>query len=170
MNTLCFTGHRKIAGAYHGPAHVALRTTLIAVVKRACEKGFTNFISGGALGVDQIGAAAVLNVKQDGYPNIKLVVARPFPSQAVKWPAASQRSFNTMCASADVVKDVSPDPYAVWKMQKRNIWMVDQSNVVVAVWDGTKSGGTYNCIQYALGKKKHVLVVHPTLLTETWIA
>ena len=63
---------------------------------------------------------------------------------------------------------MSQDPYAVWKMQKRNIWMVDQSNVVVAVWNGEKSGGTYNCIKYAIEKKKPVLVIHPTLLTETW--
>ena len=69
---------------------------------------------------------------------------------------------------ADKVIDVSPDPYAVWKMQKRNIWMVDQSNVVIAVWDGKKSGGTYNCIKYAVGKGLPVLVIHPTLLTETW--
>ena len=168
MNTLCFTGHRKINGAYHGPAHTALRAHLIGVVNRAAEKGAVNFISGGALGVDTLGAQALLQVKQTAHKDINLIMARPFPSQASKWPQGAQNEFNRICGLAQQVIDVSQDPYAVWKMQKRNIWMVDQSNVVVAVWNGEKSGGTYNCIKYAIEKKKPVLVIHPTLLTETW--
>jgi uncharacterized phage-like protein YoqJ len=33
--------------------------------------------------------------------------------------------------------------------QKRNEWMVDNADVVMAYWSGSTSGGTYNCVQYA---------------------
>ena len=39
-------------------------------------------------------------------------------------------------------------------MQKRNRYMVDNSDIVIAVWDGTP-GGTENTVRYAekLGRK-----------------
>jgi len=33
-------------------------------------------------------------------------------------------------------------------MQTRNIWMVDNCDLVLALWDGS-DGGTGNCIKYA---------------------
>ena len=36
-------------------------------------------------------------------------------------------------------------------MQKRNEFMVDNSDLVVAVWNGT-SGGTANCLAYMILK------------------
>lgn len=42
-----------------------------------------------------------------------------------------------------------------WVYQKRNEWMVDHADRVVAYWDGT-AGGTANCVKYA--KKKGVPV------------
>jgi uncharacterized phage-like protein YoqJ len=172
MKTLCFTGHRKINGQYNGPAHVALRNHLADVVHRAADFGILNFISGGALGVDQLGAEAVIHEKGTRHPEINLIVARPFPSQACKWPAASQRRLAIIETHAFKVEDIFPDPYKVWKMQGRNVWMVNQSNIVIAVWDGKRSGGTWNCVEYAFECMKtqdmKLLVIHPTLLTETW--
>ena len=43
---------------------------------------------------------------------------------------------------------VSEPGYAAWKMQVRNKWMVDNSDLVLALWNGT-DGGTANCVRYA---------------------
>lgn len=175
MNTLCFTGHRKINNAYRGPANMALENYLIGVLERAYDKGVRNFISGGAVGVDQIAARAVIRLRDGLYndkparPDTKLIIARPFPSQDTGWPDVAKREFKWILERANKIFDVSKDPYAIWKLQRRNIWMVDQANIVIACWNGTQSGGTYNCIKYAQEKKRPVLVVHPTLLTEQWI-
>jgi len=49
---------------------------------------------------------------------------------------------------------VDNDPeYKASKMQKRNIWIVDNSDGLVAVWDGTP-GGTANCVEYARNKSR----------------
>lgn len=48
---------------------------------------------------------------------------------------------------AKTVKVVA-DHYEADVMQKRNEYMVDHSDIVLAVWNGKKSG-TENCIKYA---------------------
>jgi uncharacterized phage-like protein YoqJ len=45
-------------------------------------------------------------------------------------------------------------------MQKRNEYMVDNSDIVIAVWDGSK-GGTYNCVKYAEKLGKKIIVINP---------
>jgi len=48
-------------------------------------------------------------------------------------------------------------------MQKRNEWMVDHSDYVIAVWDGSK-GGTGNCVKYAIKQEKEILQLNPKTL------
>jgi len=58
------------------------------------------------------------------------------------------------------IKGYTEDRYYPAKMQKRNEYMVDNSNIVIAVWDGTK-GGTYNCVKYAEKLGKEVIIINP---------
>ena len=48
-------------------------------------------------------------------------------------------------------------------MQKRNEYMVDNSDYVIAVWNG-KPSGTENTVKYANKKNKVVLLVDPQTL------
>jgi len=48
-------------------------------------------------------------------------------------------------------------------MNDRNEWMVDNSDYVIAVHDGSK-GGTYNCIQYAKKNSKEITTLPPKTL------
>jgi uncharacterized phage-like protein YoqJ len=50
---------------------------------------------------------------------------------------------------------VSPGTYSANKMEVRNRWMVDNSNGVVALWDG-RPGGTGNCVRYVLKSKSQI--------------
>lgn len=43
----------------------------------------------------------------------------------------------------------------------RNEFIVDNSNVMISVWDGKPYGGTYSCILYAWEKAIPVLNIHP---------
>lgn len=47
-----------------------------------------------------------------------------------------------------------------WLMQKRNEYMVDLADRVIAVWDGSK-GGTANCIKYAEKVGKEIIKIKP---------
>lgn len=48
-------------------------------------------------------------------------------------------------------------------MQKRNEYMVDNSDYVIAVWKG-KPSGTCNTVKYAMKNNKVVLLVNPQTL------
>ena len=43
-------------------------------------------------------------------------------------------------------------------MQKRNEYMVDKSDLVIAFWNGEESGGTWNTINYAERKGKQLVI------------
>lgn len=50
----------------------------------------------------------------------------------------------------------------IWVYQRRNEMMVDMTDALLAVWDGGKSGGTWNCIRYAQKVQTHpIYLVDP---------
>lgn len=171
--TMCFTGHRQVVPVnYQGPPwpgqssivfehHNAFVQTLAGVLLQMNDVGYTTFISGGALGVDQLAARAVLELKRIGKP-VHLIIAKPFPGQDGKWPAKSKAEFQRICSMADQVVDVSLGAYSLYKMQVRNEWMVNNSHLVFAAWDGVRKGGTWNCIQYACSKGKPPMSMNPS--------
>ena len=120
-------------------------------------------ISGMALGVDQW--AAVIAARLD----IPFLAAIPFEGQELAWPAESQKAFNILRKLAAEEVIVSPGGYAANKMQIRNEWMVDHCDMLIAVYNGDKSGGTYNCISYAKSLNKEIYLIDPTKMTPSEI-
>lgn len=113
------------------------------LVKNDCDEAIT----GMALGVDTVFALAVLELKEEGY-DIKLHCAIPCRNHACKWIKESIELYNYILSKSDIVKLVSDAEYKPCLMQKRNEYMVDLADKVIAVWDGSKSG-TGNCVRYA---------------------
>lgn len=162
--TACFTGHRIAAFQYLGMSASNVKLQMCMLLEKAIieayEKGYRNFISGGAIGVDQWAMEVLIYLKTKfEYSDIKLIVARPFPSQACKWPIFGQEEYLKLCEGADEIIDVSEDPYQVWKMHQRNAWMVDHSSLLIAVkFENVTSGGTASCFGYA--RKQGLNIVH----------
>lgn len=114
----------------------------------------TEAISGMALGVDQW--AAEICVELD----IPFTAAVPFDDHGSNWPLESQANYCDLLAKARHVQVISPGPYAHWKMQARNKWMVNECEVLLAVWDGS-SGGTANCVRYAQQVGRQIWRIDP---------
>jgi uncharacterized phage-like protein YoqJ len=112
-------------------------------------------ISGMALGYDMIFANVAI---RSGIP---FIAAVPFGGQEQKWPATSQKLYHNILRYADDIVIVSEGGYTARKMQTRNEWMIDKSDIVIAVWDGT-TGGTANAVSYAKQVGKAVLRLNPT--------
>jgi uncharacterized phage-like protein YoqJ len=95
-----------------------------------------------------------------------LIAAVPFEGQEKKWPKSSQDLYNEILAYPKCVKKiVCEGGYEVWKMQKRNEWMVDNADYLVAVWDNSE-GGTANCVRYArkkLPKERIIQIIPPKI-------
>ena len=126
-----------------------------ALLRYDCEELY----DGMALGVDQITAIAVLELKDEGH-DIKLHAIIPCANQEKMWPESSQMLYQAILSKADTITYVSKEEYTSWCMQKRNEYMVDNTDMVIAVWDGS-AGGTKNCVDYALSKNMDVLQMKP---------
>lgn len=140
MLIIAATGHRPDKlGGYH--PEITNRLRLLAH-RYLVERKPDVVISGMALGWDTAVAGAALLAQ------IPLVAAIPFEGQELRWPESAQRVYRELLAACVRRHVVCPGPYAPEKMQRRNVWMVDHCNRVVALWNGSP-GGTANCVRYA---------------------
>lgn len=163
-NSCCFTGHRpnKLNG-YNPTDNKELLFKLRDIVIDHIEnKDVDTFITGMALGIDMWAGRIVLKLKEK-YPHIKLVAAVPCKNQHNKWSQISKDEWQDIIDKCDKVHYVSEESYTHWCMQKRNEWMVDNSNYIIAVWDGT-NGGTGNCVEYAKKVNKEITRLDPKTL------
>lgn len=148
--TCCFTGHRPekmpfAATAYSFDHHV-FRRNLEYAVQTAILSGYRRFITGMSRGMDLWAAMCVLDFKR-AYPGLTLEAAIPCPEQASRWDADDVRFYNLVLSRCDVKTVLSPR-YVSGCMNKRNRYMVDQSSLLIAAFDG-RSGGTRNTCAYA---------------------
>lgn len=152
---ITITGHRpnKLGNEYgmNGLYSQKIYKKLSEIVDEMQPK---KVISGMALGVDLIWANLAIKKR------IPLIAAIPFEGQEKKWPSSSQQIYLKTLSQASQKIVVCSGGYASWKMQKRNEWMVDNSDLLIVVWDGS-AGGTFNCVNYAVDNSRDILRINP---------
>lgn len=146
----CFTGHRPTKlpwGANEQDERcLALKAELAARLEGIYQAGYTNFICGMAIGCDMYFAEAVLELQKQ-HPEVTLEAAVPCGTQPDKWHKALRERYNRLldsCSSVNVLQiNYTPDC-----MMRRNEYMVDNSSLLLACFDGLP-GGTMKTILYA---------------------
>lgn len=134
------TGHRPDKlGGYDW--HIYRKLVGLAV-QSLQERNATKLITGMALGWDMALADAAVIL------NLPFIAAIPFEDQASRWRLMQRVHWQRLVKKAAQAVIVSEGGYAPWKMQRRNEWMVDHCDRVLALFNGTE-GGTANCIKYA---------------------
>ena len=164
--TCCFTGHRPQSlpfGFNENDARCAalkkaLREQIIHLIEK---ENVTHFISGMAIGIDMYAAEIVLGLKAS-YPGITLESAIPCENQAEKWTEEQRDRYFDIAAKCDKETMIQCQ-YTPDCMHKRNRYMVDQADFIVAVWDGRPSG-TGKTVQYAQRQGKPVKIINPKTL------
>jgi uncharacterized phage-like protein YoqJ len=140
---LAVTGHRpqKLGGF-----SLALRDALICHARtQLVIMSPDKVITGMALGWDQAVAQACCDL------SIPFIAAVPFQGFDRDWPDFCRMRLEKLLRFANEVEVVSPFPGSV-ALNRRNEWMVDRAEHILALWDGSW-GGTFNCIRYAEKKK-----------------
>ena len=117
------------------------------ILAKARQYGKIRCITGMALGVDQLFALAAIKAKEK-CKDITICAAIPCLNHSSRWPKKAKDIYNKILAECDEMHLVHKGPYNNTCMQKRNEYMVDFANELIAIWDG-KSGGTKNAVQYA---------------------
>lgn len=138
-----------------------MRDQIVALIEN---EGVTHFITGMALGVDMYAAEIVLDLKSK-YPHITLESAIPCETQAIKWSVASRERYYNIAAKCDKETMLQRE-YTSDCMDKRNRYMVDHADYILAVWNGCPSG-TGNTVRYAHKKGKSIIVINPVSLDVT---
>lgn len=146
--TCCVTGHRDIPAEQIG--HI--RKSLEQEVDRAISDGFTCFISGFADGVDLLFAGIVAE-RIAKNPALKLIAAIPYRRRLDTLKKSERtRALIDLCVEIYVAgEEYHPSVYA-----KRNRYMVERSDRVIAVYDGREKGGTVGTIRLAHTTKKEL--------------
>jgi uncharacterized phage-like protein YoqJ len=179
MITYCFTGHRpdKLGGYnWNSPKNIKIMNKLESIIIQLIESSKDNnltFIVGGALGIDTMSFFICEKLKKIyTKKNIKIILAMPFEKQDNNWFNQIDKDrlkYQRQNADEVVLVDtlekykfnkVSIGDYHPAKMQLRNMYMVDISNGVIGVWDGSK-GGTGNCVNYAKKQGKELIIIDP---------
>ena len=125
------------------------------------EENITAFVSGMALGTDMIAAEIVLKLKRK-FRDITLIAILPCRTQAARWNKEAVVRYEDILTKCDKVI-VLQEEYSPNCMNKRNLYMVEHSDCVIAVWSGAE-GGTANTIRFATKKHLPVTVIDPTTL------
>lgn len=112
----------------------------------------SKIISGMAQGFDQCLAEAALNL------NIPFIAAVPFHGHPDKWPKDSKELYYNLLNQAEEVRILS-DLYSNSAFTKRDRFMIDNADSVIAMYDGVSLGGTAYTVDYALKQKKNVINV-----------
>lgn len=155
----CFTGHRP--EKLHC-SESAVRTALKCEIERAIADGMRTFISGVAWGTDIVAAEIVLQCRAVD-PSIHLICAIPHPGFENRMDESWRQRYLSVLSHADVARIISQE----WSQncyQVRNIWMVDRSARVIAVFGG-ESGGTRNTLAYARRMGVETVIIDPGLLS-----
>lgn len=164
---IAVTGHRlKSLGPYNSGIEDKLYTMAKDWLSSDIEKSIDVVITGMAIGWDQAIAKACRDL------NINYWAAIPFYNQHIIWPQNVQDEyFNLLEHAKEVINTArcsnqfdNYTDYSPRKMYARNIWMIDNAELILGLYNGEPKGGTYQAFQYAQSKNKIIVNLWNTYL------
>lgn len=171
----CFTGYRphRFTFSPDGLRPEMVQAALGAQIRRLYDEGYRTFISGMSSGVDLWAAAEVLTLRES-HPEVELVAAVPFRGQESHWSIPLQREYRRILEAAQQVEvlfgETEAKKNAADCYNKRNRWMVDRADTVLAVCEidvADSRTGTAATVRYARRLQKRILYIDPVTLAVT---
>lgn len=178
---IAFTGHRPTKlGGYDWSSNknkliMGRVKELLSHIMNKYDEDY-EFITGGALGLDQMAFSICYDIKYslNRAGKITQTLAIPYKDQPNKWFGDSVTTHESNILKADKVVYVDSitgyevanceiGRYDYSKLQNRNRYMVGNCDWVIAVWDGTPSG-TANCVAYAKELGKRIIIIDANTL------
>lgn len=165
---LALTGHRpdKLAGYnMQNEFYDRLRERLVRIIERSLEKyPIVECHSGMALGADTIWAEAIIECRQR-YGDARVIFVADIPdyNQSSRWPPYSQQKWSDLMSYAEKTNTYNQNDGKSYGyvLNQRNIGMIDACDLLIAVYNGDKFGGTANAVKYGQSKNKYITHIHP---------
>lgn len=128
------------------------------------QNGVRFFQTGMARGIDLMCGETVLELRKK-YP-IELICAVPCLNQYAGWSGEDRDTYHRLIREAANVIQITGENYSNGCMLKRNRYLVDTAQYLIAVFDG-KKGGTMFTVNYAKQKKRTIVILNPVDYTRT---
>lgn len=158
--SLCtFTGHRPAKLPFQGendPCCFRLRAAMGKAVEESYRLGYRDFLCGMALGVDTWAAIEVLKLKYT-HPDVRLYAAIPYMNQSAGWYGWEKDRYDDILKLCERVYVVCQAPSRQAPLI-RDAFMVKHASRMIAVYDGSPTGGTAATVRMA--KKKNLDTVY----------
>lgn len=164
MKTACFTGHRPSSFRFgyneESKGFIRIDEQLRCAISDLWMDGYRRFYTGMAEGVDIWAAEDVLRATKC-YEDIELYAVVPYPDQRNTMNEDFQKRYDhVLDCCIDVIytsKIYAPDCF-----KKRNYYMVEHSDAVVAVYNPDKwRSGTGQTVRYAEKLGKRIIHINP---------
>lgn len=151
MKKIFFTGHRTIENDKE------IIEKLVDTLKKLISEGAVDFYAGGALGWDMLCEKAVIALRENLAPHIKLHLILPCPpeEQIVRWNAFDKEVYRKIFEAADSAKALS-EHYTKDCMKNRNAYLAELGDVCVCYFDESRRrSGTAQtvCMAKKLGRE-----------------
>lgn len=155
--SVSFSGHRKERILQNGNPLILgeIQLAIIGQVEQLAGQGYKTFYCGMAQGFDLLAASAVITCKWQ-YQDIRLVAVVPFRNQPSRYEPLDKIQYQVLLHEADEVVVLS-ESYYRGCFHRRNDYMINNSHVIVAYWDGVFKGGTFYTVKKAQQKNKQII-------------
>ena len=154
----CFTGHRAVKLPWRfyedDPRCEMLKQRIYDAASCVYASGIRHFICGMANGCDLYFCEAVLSLRSE-HPDISLEAAIPFKGQASRWPREQRERYDRLIAECDE-RTVLQTQYTSDCLMKRNKYMVEHADILIAAFNGTP-GGTFNTMRCAISSGLQII-------------
>lgn len=136
----CFTGNRTFKLPWKDNERdkrcIRFKEYLKSEIIKLIEDGFNYFLCGMAQGIDTYCAEIILELKRT-FPYLILECAIPCREQTKNWLQKDIRKYNLILLKADKSTYIFEN-YNKFCNHARNKYMVNNSELVLAVWNGEK--------------------------------
>ncbi len=137
LQAACFSGHRMDKLPV-GTARRVLLSMLQEEIRKAVVQGVTTFYTGMAEGIDLYAADYVRSLREN-HSQLRLICVKPFAGCGNALRGEVRYQFNSVLSSADAVVELS-DHYYGTCFRVRNQYMIDNSDLLIAVMGESRSG------------------------------
>lgn len=138
---------------------MALKEALTEQIAALAAGGVTDFLSGMAQGTDLWCSQIVLALRKKA-PELGLHCVLPCADQEKEWSISAQEQYHDILRQADEVIYIN-HAYHEGCMLERNHFLVDHSEILLAVWNGRRRSGTGATVGYARKCGREIILVHP---------
>ena len=163
MKTCAFAGHRPEKMPWgkdeNSPAGIEFKFRLREALEYLIGRGYTDFLSGGSRGFDLTAAEIVLSLRET-YPWIRLTMVCPWNGQADKWEAVDRERWQQVLEASDKVVFIC-DRFEKGANFRRNSFLVDNTSLLLACYNGDPHSGTGQTIRYAHRRGIPVRILTP---------